>query len=131
MAAASYNMGRRGLNRQVERQKEDNYYDLLLNEETGRYIYRLLALKLILNDPASFGFHLEEEDLYQLVPCHHVTIDGPVEDFADFAKEQGINYKLLKIFNPWLRDNKLTNQNGKVYHINIPRKDHREVRNTQ
>ena len=129
MAAASYNMGRRGINRQVERQKQEDYYDLLLNDETARYIYRLLALKLILNDPGKFGFYVEEEDLYQLIPCHHVTIDGPVEDFADFAKEQGTNYKMLKMFNPWLRDIKLTNQKGKVYHINIPQEGYREVSN--
>jgi len=129
MAAASYNMGRTGLNRQVERQKEEDYYDLLLNDETARYIYRLLALKMILNDPGKYGFYAEEEDLYQLIPCHQVTIDGPVEDFADFAKEQGTNYKMLKLFNPWLRDNKLTNQKGKVYHINIPQKGYRDITN--
>ena len=129
MAAASYNMGRRGLNSQVERQKQDNYYDILLNEETGRYIYRLLALKLILNDPAKYGFHVEQEDLFHLIPCHQVTVEGPVEDFADFAEEHGINYKMLKIFNPWLRDNKLTNQKGKAYQINIPHKGFREINN--
>jgi membrane-bound lytic murein transglycosylase D len=129
MAAASYNMGRRGLNRQVERQKEDYYYDLLLNDETGRYIYRLLALKLILSDPVKYGFHVEEEDLFQRIPCHEVTVDGPVENFADFAREHGTNYKLLKIFNPWLRDNKLTNQKGKTYHINIPQEGYRDITN--
>ena len=129
MAAASYNIGRRGLNRQVERQKQDDYYDLLLNDETARYIYRLLALKLILNDPVKYGFYVEEEDMFPLIPCHQVTIDGPVKDFADFAKEQGTNYKMIKLFNPWFRDNKLTNQKGKVYHINIPQKGYREVSN--
>ncbi len=129
MTAASYNAGRRGLNRQVERQKEENYYDLLLNDETGRYIYRLLALKLILDDPGKYGFFVEEEDLYPLIPCHRVTIDGPVEDFADFAKDHGTNYKMLKMFNPWLRDNKLTNQRGKVYHINLPQKGYRDITN--
>ena len=129
MTAASYNAGRRGLNRQVERQKEDNYYDLLLNDETARYIYRLLALKLILNDPGKYGFIVEEEDLYHLIPCHQVTINGPVEDFADFAKEHGTSYKMLKMFNPWLRDNKLTNQKGKVYHINLPQKGYRDITN--
>ena len=129
MAAASYNMGRKGLTRQVERQKENNYYDLLLGEETGRYVYRLIALKLILTDPDNYGFHVQEGDLFHMIPCHRVTIEGPVQDFAEFAREQGTNYKMLKMFNPWLRDNKLTNIKGKTYHINIPQDGYRETSN--
>jgi len=121
MAAASYNMGRRGLDEQISRQKIDNYYDLLLSEETGRYIYRLLALKLIISDPEKYGFHVEPEDLYAQIPVYEVTIDGPVDDFADFASKYDINYKILKLFNPWLRDNKLVNAGGKTYYIEIPR----------
>lgn len=121
MAAASYNMGRRGLDEQINRQKMDNYYDLLLNEETGRYIYRLLALKLIISDPEKYGFHVEQEDLYAQIPVYEVTIDGSVDDFADFASKYDINYKILKLFNPWLRDNKLVNAGGKTYYIEIPR----------
>lgn len=121
MAAASYNMGRRGLDEQINRQKMDYYYDLLLNEETGRYIYRLLALKLIISDPGKYGFHVEPEDLYPQIPVYEVTIDGSVDDFADFASKYDINYKILKLFNPWLRDNKLVNSGGKTYYIEIPR----------
>ena len=127
MAAASYNVGRTGLNRQITRQDTRDYYDLLLNDETGRYIYRLLALKLILSDPEGYGFEFEKEDLYPVIPTYEVTVDGPVEDFAEFASRYSINYKILKIFNPWLRDNKLTNSKGKTYTISIPRKGYREI----
>ncbi len=120
MAAASYNAGRRGIDRQVERQKQDNYYDLLLNEETSRYVYRILAFKLILENPSEYGFKLSNKDLYQPVPYKLVEVSGPVVNFADFASEQGTNYKLLKYMNPWLRENSLTNARGKTYEIKIP-----------
>lgn len=126
MAAASYNMGRRGLNRQIERQDEKYYYDLLLNEETGRYIYRLLALKLIMEDPGEYGFEFDRNELYPPIPTYEVTVDTPVEDFADFARRYSINYKILKLFNPWLRDNKLTNAKGNTYYLSIPKKGYRD-----
>lgn len=128
MAAASYNAGRRGIDRQVDRQKEDDYYNLLLNEETGRYIFRILAFKLILEDPSAYGFHLSKQDLYQPVPYDVVLVDGPVTDFADFAKEHGTNYKMLKFLNPWLRDNNLTNSRQLTYEIRVPRPGSRELR---
>jgi hypothetical protein len=122
MAAASYNMGRKGLDEQIARQKVNYYYyDILLNEETARYIYRLLALKLILSDPEEYGFYAEKSDLYPVIPTYEVTVDGPVEDFADFASRYGINYKVLKIFNPWLRDKQLLNTKKKTYYIQIPK----------
>lgn len=125
MAAASYNMGRRGLIRQVNRQKENNYYDLLLNSETARYVYRILAIKLILEDPDKYGFHVRSEDLYHPVPAYEVKVDTAVTDFADFAKKYDINYKILKYFNPWLRDSFLTNTSGKEYFIKIPKEGYR------
>lgn len=126
MAAASYNAGRRGIDRQVERQKEKDYYNLLLNEETGRYIFRILAFKLILEDPSAYGFHLSNQDLYHPVPYDVVQVDGPVSDFADFAKEHDTNYKMLKFLNPWLRDNNLTNSKQATYEIRIPKPHSRE-----
>jgi hypothetical protein len=120
MAAASYNMGRSGLNEQIDRQKMDYYYDLLLNEETGRYIYRVLAIKLILSNPEEYGFFAGDKDLYPVIPTYEVTVDGTIEDFADFASRYGINYKVLKIFNPWLREKRLTNSHKKTYYIRIP-----------
>ena len=128
MAAASYNAGRRGMDRQIDRQKEEDYYNLLLNEETARYIFRVLAYKLILEDPSAYGFHISLKDVYNPVPCRVVSITGPVSDFAEFAREHQTNYKLLKYFNPWLRESYLTNSRQKVYEIKIPLEDAREIR---
>jgi hypothetical protein len=120
MTAASYNAGRRGMDRQIERQKKDNYYDLLLNEETARYLYRVVAFKLIFEDPSSFGFTLSKKDVYPEIPVHVVEMDSAVSDFADFAAYHGTNYKILKYLNPWLRDNKLSNPSRRTYEILIP-----------
>jgi membrane-bound lytic murein transglycosylase D len=128
MAAASYNAGRRGMDRQIARQKEEDYYNLLLNDETARYIFRVLAYKLILEDPSAYGFHISLKDVYKPVPYRMVSITGPVPDFAEFAREHQTNYKLLKFFNPWLRDSYLTNSRNKVYLIKIPMEDAREIR---
>ena len=125
MTAASYNAGRRGMDRQITRQKKDNYYDLLLNEETARYLYRVIAFKLIFEDPEAYGFTLSEKDLYQEIPSYTVKVDTAVSDFADFAAGFGTNYKILKYLNPWLRDNKLTNASGKSYEITVPEKGFR------
>ena len=125
MAAAAYNVGRRGLMTQVNRQKQDNYYDLLLNEETGRYVYRILAIKLILENPDNYGFHVREQDTYHSIPKFEVEVDTAVTNFADFAEEFSINYKILKYFNPWLRDSFLKNKTGKKYYIRIPEKGNR------
>jgi len=119
-AAASYNAGRTGINKQIERQGTKYYYDLLLNGETGRYIYRVLALKLILSDPAAYGFEVKERDLYPAIPTYEVTLDTPVEDFAALSERYSINYKILKYFNPWLRETYLSNPDRKVYYIRIP-----------
>ncbi|MEJ2594091.1 MAG: lytic transglycosylase domain-containing protein [bacterium] len=120
LVAASYNAGRNGINKQLERQKANSYYDLLLGEETSRYIYRILAVKLIFENPEAYGFYLEPGDYYTPIPTHTVTVSGRVDDWADFAKEHGISYKLLKYFNPWLRDNDLRNRRKKTYEIMIP-----------
>lgn len=121
MAAASYNMGMYGLAKQVDRQKADNYYDLLLNTETGRYLYRTIAVKELLSKPAQYGFHFRPKDLYQPYETYEVTVDSAVSDFTDFAFENGINYKILKILNPWLRDTYITNPNKKEYKIKLPK----------
>ncbi len=120
MAAASYNVGMAGLARQVNRQKSENYYDLLLNEETGRYLYRILAQKEILGKPAQYGFHFRPKDLYPPYQVLELQVDTSVNDFADFAFRAGINYKILKILNPWLRDTYLTNPGRNKYSIQIP-----------
>ncbi|MCA1761943.1 MAG: lytic transglycosylase domain-containing protein [Cryomorphaceae bacterium] len=120
LAAASYNMGMTGLNRQIERQQVFNYYDLLLNEETGRYLYRILALKEILGKPSLYGFHFRPKDLYTTYEVEEVMVDTAVDNFADFAEQQEINYKILKILNPWLREAFITNPKNKAYLIKIP-----------
>src|SRR5690606_12712753 len=110
LAAASYNMGQGGVDKQLGRQKQDNYFDLLLNEETSRYVFRMLAMKEILTDPERYGFHLRKKDLYPPYVTTSVEVKGPIADLADFAKANGTDYKTLKLLNPWLRDNKLTNR---------------------
>ena len=121
MAAASYNAGRKGLNTQINRQKETHYYDLLLAEETSRYIFRILSFKLIISNPSDYGFYFEPDDLYPEIPTYDVSVEGEVKDFAEFAKRYGISYKVLKLLNPWLREAFLTNKEGKTYYIKIPR----------
>jgi membrane-bound lytic murein transglycosylase D len=125
MTAASYNAGRRGMDEQINRQKKENYYDLLLNEETARYLYRVLAFKLIYENPEAYGFKLSDKDLYPVIPSHLVEVDSTVSDFADFAAEFGTNYKILKYLNPWLRDTKLSNHSRKTYQILVPEKGYR------
>lgn len=124
LAAAAYNAGLAGVNKQLERQKVTGYYDLLLGEETGRYVFRILALKEIMSDPKKFGFNFEEKHLYENIPVRKVVVDTPVTDFPDFAKKFGINYKILKIHNPWLRDAYLNNASRKKYEIAIPKEGH-------
>jgi len=120
MAAASYNGGLGGVNKQITIQGVNNYYDLLLTDETHRYVFRILALKEILKNPTLYNFNVSPEELYQNIPTRKVEIDSAITDLAAFAKEQGINYKILKIHNPWLRDKKLTNAGRKKYVLEIP-----------
>lgn len=120
MAAASYNAGVRGMNRQIDKQKSTNYYELLLNEETARYLFRILALKEILKQPDKFGFYLKEEDLYPPIPTVDVVVMGSIPDFADFAADHGITYRELKDLNPWLRETFLSNPSKKRYVLKLP-----------
>ena len=120
LAAASYNGGFGGVNKQISFQGVNNYYDLLLTEETARYVFRILALKEIMQNPARYNFNLLPEDLYHPIAVKYVDVTASIPDLAVFAKEQGINYKVLKIHNPWLRDRNLTVAPGKTYKIEIP-----------
>ena len=119
-AAAAYNAGNTGIARRLKAQKVNNYYDLLLGEETGRYIFRIVALKEILNNPDKYGYNFRDKDLYSLIPTYTVDLDTPVTDFAVFSEQHGINYKILKIHNPWLREAHLNNASKKKYSIKIP-----------
>src|SRR5690554_4637129 len=120
LAAASYNGGMTGVSRQQERQKISDYYDLLLTEETSRYVFRILALKEIMQNPEKYGYSISANQLYQPIATKVIEVNTSIENLADFALEQGINYKILKIHNPWLRDISLKNNSGKTYHIEIP-----------
>jgi membrane-bound lytic murein transglycosylase D len=120
LAAASYNGGMAGIAKQLEAQQVSDYYDLLLVDETSRYVFRILALKEIMKNPTAYGFNIQPNDLYQKLPTKIIEIDSSISSLATFAKSQGINYKILKYHNPWLRDKKLDNLNGKKYQIEIP-----------
>lgn len=120
LVAASYNMGMGGVNKQLERQKVDSYWDLLLNQETGRYVYRIMAVKEVLNNPDTYGFVIDESDLYQPYETHDLELSKGQADLAQFAIDQGINYKILKTLNPWLRKRALTNSSGKTYVLKMP-----------
>jgi hypothetical protein len=127
LAAASYNAGIAGIARRLEDQNVTDYYDLLLGEETGRYIFRIVALKEILTHPSRYGFNFNTNDLYHAVPTYSVKVDTAVTDFAQFANTFGINYKILKLHNPWLREKHLNNKSKKEYYIEIPKKGYYSV----
>jgi hypothetical protein len=120
LAAASYNGGRAAIDEQIQIQKQTNYYDLLLSEETARYIFRAVAYKLVISDPAGYGFDIREEELYAPLKYYEITVDTSITDFSGFAEKFGTNYKLLKFLNPWLRKPYLTPRPGKVYTIKVP-----------
>ena len=122
LAAAAYNAGPGSINKFMNIQQVDDYYDLLLGEETGRYVFRIMAIKEILSNPDKYGFEINQEDLYTAVPTFNVEVDMPVNNFAEFAEKYEINYKILKRHNPWLREPHLNNASGKNYIIQIPNK---------
>lgn len=118
--AASYNAGQRRISSSLEQQQADTALDLWLNEETSRYIFRIMAAKLVFSHPARYGFRLRRENLYPAMIYTEKTVTTPVADLTTFAKEQGINYAQLKDANPWLRDTSLQNKSGKTYILKIP-----------
>ena len=122
MAAAAYNAGISGMNKQTSFQETNNYYDLWLSSETSRYVFRILALKEIMKHPKKYGFIFEKKHLYNELPTYNVMVDSTIENLTQFAKSQNITYKDLKLYNPWLRDKRLDNIDGKAYYIRIPKK---------
>lgn len=121
LAAAAYNAGNAGVSRRLKEQNVTNYYDLLLGEETGRYLFRIVALKEILSHPDTYGFNFREKDLYNNIPTYKVEVDTAVTDFTQFADKFDITYKILKLHNPWLREPHLNNNSRKPYLIEIPK----------
>jgi len=120
LAAASYNSGIKSIATKLETQQVNNYYDLLVSDETARYVPRLIAVKEILRHPEKFGFIYDTTDLYNLKPIRKIEVDTSISNIALFAKDFSLNYKTLKLYNPWLRENTLKNKSGKRYYISIP-----------
>lgn len=120
LAAAAYNAGNGRISKRLKEQKVSSYYDLLLNPETGRYVFRILALKEIMSNPRKYGFIYDQEDLYTFPKVKEIIVDTEIPDLADFAKQYNVTYKELKIVNPWLRETKLKNKSGKEYRFKIP-----------
>lgn len=127
LTAAAYNAGPGAINKYMNIQQVDDYYELLLGEETGRYVFRIMAIKEILSNPDKYGFEIEKADLYSAVPTFQVEVDEPILSMADFAQEYEINYKILKRHNPWLRQPHLNNASRKKYTIEIPNKGYYTV----
>jgi membrane-bound lytic murein transglycosylase D len=121
LVAASYNRGMGGIQSAMNKQKAGSYYDLMLTEETARYVYKLLSMKEIISRPKVYGYLLRKKDLYPPVATKKIKIDTTINDLAAFAISQKINYKILKTFNPWLLDYKLTNPDKRKYIIEIPK----------
>ena len=121
LSAAAYNAGISGINKRLKSQNVDEYYDLLLGQETGRYVFRILAVKEILSNPKKYGFNFEDKHLYNLVPTYELEVDTAVTSFTTFAEKFDINYKILKLHNPWLREPHLNNKSRKLYKIKIPK----------
>ena len=120
LAAAAYHAGNFGIEKRLVEQQVTSYYDVLAGENTERYLPRIIAAKEILTHPEKYGFEFEKDDLYELGPTYTVEVDTAITDIASFAKKYGTNYKELKMYNPWLRENKLNNKTRRLYQIKIP-----------
>ena len=122
-AAAAYNCGENGLARRISKQSTDNYYDLWLNSETSRYVYRILAMKLIMQNPQKYGFHLRQCDLYPPIPTRAATLSGQNVDLYEFARSNGTSYKMLRMLNPWIQTDVLKNKSNQKYMVQLPVKN--------
>ncbi|MDG2193540.1 MAG: lytic transglycosylase domain-containing protein [Polaribacter sp.] len=120
LAAAAYNAGNARISRSLKTQQVASFYDVLLNAETSRYVFRIVALKEVLSNPEKYGFLYDQEDLYVHQEYRTVKVDTVIQNIASFAKHFDTNYKELKIHNPWLRQNKLNNKSRRMYEIKIP-----------
>ena len=119
LAAAAYNAGNGRISKELDKQMVSSYYDLLLKEETARYVPRIVAIKYILSNPKKYGFNFEDKHLYNQIPTKSITIDTTINNLASFAKEQGMNYKELKKLNPWLLQNTLNNSSNRTYQLKL------------
>lgn len=119
-AAASYNCGMGGYNSQATYQQSTNFYDLLLPEETNRYIFRILALKYLISNAVKYGYIIQGSDAYRPYNTRKISVTESIPDLAQYARERGTSYKIIKILNPWLRGRSLTVRSGKSYEVEMP-----------
>lgn len=122
LVAAAYNAGSSRVSKFMREQGATSYYDLLMAEETERYVFRILAIKTIFENPEKYGIYVSEKLSYEPYRYEIVKVNSSVKSWAEFAKDHDITYKLLKVFNPWLRSNSLTIKKGEVYEVKIPKK---------
>lgn len=122
LAAAAFNAGVAGVSRRLEKQGVESYYDLFLPNETLRYVFRVLSFKLLMSDPAAYGYKIDKKEYYPLLPAYEeVIIDDPEIDWAAFAREHGTHYKQIRQLNPWIRDYDYTNKAGRSFTVKIPK----------
>jgi len=121
LVAASYNRGMDGISKAIEKQKVSNYYDLYVNDETARYIYRIIAFKQVYTYPTRYGFYTVECDFYPPVTTRIIAIDSTVKDLPGLAFKLKINYKILRELNPWLQSYTLPNKSKKIYILKLPK----------
>ncbi len=131
LAAASYDGGRAAIDEQIDIQRQKNYYDLLFSDETARYIFRVVAYKLLITDPERYGFKIPAKDLFPELKYFEVKVDSSISDFSAFAEKFGTNYKILKFLNPWLRKPFLTPKPNKEYLIKIPSEGMRNIEKSE
>lgn len=128
MVAASYNLGLSGVSRRAHAQGVSNYYDMFLPEETMRYVYRILSMKIVGENPAKYGFYLKEKDYLQPFKNYIVVdVSGPNLDWSAIAASYGTSYKMLRVLNPWIRSYQYENKSGKVYKLKVPKGDFRTL----
>ncbi len=120
LVAASYNAGMGRISRELNRQRVDNFFDMWLNVETGRYVYRILAIKSFLKEPQRYGYYLSKDEFYPTVRMEKLVVDSSIMDLAKFADEVGVPFVQLKELNPWLRERKLTVKKGELFEITVP-----------
>ena len=127
LSCAAYNCGRTALNRFINLQGKDNYFDLLLPEETERYLFRMFAFKIIFTDPKKYGYDIENLNLYPYIETQSVIVNKTISNLTEWAEERNLTYKELKYFNPWLRNNTLTVKKNKTYEIELPPENYRQI----
>ncbi len=119
--AAAYNAGMGRISKSLDSQDVDHAFDLYLNKETSRYIFRLLAMKLILEHPSRYGFSVKSEQLYKPLEYDLIEVTDAVDDWVAWSKNHNITYSLLREYNPWIKATSLPNASKKTYVVKIPK----------